>query len=189
MPEVAEVENGYHTCRLTVVQDGLSDSVIKIYPAMMKDGKVWTGRVRHKEWWDMVQENLKRYVQRGTYFQPPAPYHNDPKNLRDVTLTEDKIPLVKLEGWVLPNLPPEDPTPVFTNDSGNLLQMNKRIEKLEGSITELVAALTRNAQQPTVAQHTIEVSHQKTYLECCGMSFKDSRGIAAHRRAKHKNVS
>jgi len=176
------------TCRLTIVSYGISDAVIKVYPAEHETEKVWLNDVRGVERWDMIKQNMERYAEKGTRVMNPVPYHNDPKNLSTVTLKEEDIPLVRLDGWILPKPPPEEKLPDFKTDQNNMLAINERINGLEKSIASLVTALAMQSGQKLLvdAPITTTTSTSAQKYQCCGRTFANSRGLEIHQRRMHK---
>lgn len=178
-----------YECRLTIVNDGRSDSVIKIYPARIKEGKIWLNRVQHKEWWEKVKQNLHRYAEKGSFVPEPAPWHHDGNPLATITLTEDKIPQVRLDGWELPDLPKEDVMPSQANNSGNMLAVENRISSLEKNVGDLVNVVTKLLDSKEAPKSSTKsdalASSELPAFECCGRVFKPA-GLAVHKRTKHK---
>lgn len=180
-----------YTCRITLVNPGLSDSVIKVWPAEHESEKIWLNEVRGIERWEMIQRNINVYAERGTRVPKPEPYHKDPKNLVHMTLQEQDIPLVRLDGWVLPAPPPPENIPIYKNNTNNMLEVDKRLNQLEntlGSLAQALSSLTTLKEPPKPTQNSNEkaTAAVPSSFECCGKNFKEEWRLKSHRTKMHK---
>lgn len=150
----ALIEQGRDTekgtvCLLTLVVPGLSDQVLKIFPATGKVEKIWMDKTQGIERWAQVRRILQMSAKRGEYVSEPVPYHPDVANLRTTELTWDTIPQVNLEEGnvfeVLVIKERPNPKPVGNAKLDNL---ELRMEKLEGTLGKLTGLLEKMTTAP-----------------------------------------
>lgn len=133
------------TCILTVVVPGSSDRVMKVFPANGKSEKIWLDNARGLERWEEVKRFLYNHAVRGTRVPDPQPYCGDPYDLKTRTLSEEDIPVCKLEdGYVFEVFVEEVRAPSANPMSiGTAEGVNKRIDDLEGKLGAVTSALEK----------------------------------------------
>ena len=109
MPETTTVKG--KECLITLVCPGKSDCCIKVFPAEHASKKIWLDNTPGKERWEMISRMIQLHASRFSPIPAPTPWHEDPKDLKSITMKPEEIPLVKLEHFVLP-APPAEPQPV-----------------------------------------------------------------------------
>lgn len=133
------------TCKVTLVSPGYSDAVIKIYPAEHAAERIDLNRRPGIERWDAVKRFMNQFAPRGEAIPAPIQYHPSTENLKTTDVTEDKIPLVRLENAVLK--PPKvdkikpQPTPATQIEI-----VNKRIEGIENTVNTLASTIQTLAE-------------------------------------------
>lgn len=191
MPTETMEMNGLKTCKLTIVNMGASDRVLKVYPAEHEVEKIWLSNTQGIERWEAVKRFLFNYAEKGTRVPTPVPYHADASDLKTVTLKEEDIPIVKLsDGAVLKAPPPEPVMPeIKPPKSEDMAAMETRMSGLESAISQLSLAISgmvlQNKTQNVVATVNNEPKQTATCSKC-NETFKDTRGLGAHTRAKHR---
>lgn len=141
-------ETGFE-CRITLVNPGHSDSVLKVFPAEHKEEKIWLDKQPGKERWEMVQRMMQLHASRFSPIANPVPYCNDNRKLDRITLKESDIPTVKLENFVL-TAPPKIKvaTPAPTPETSGK-EWSERIDKLENTVNKLAEIMTDKFSAPT----------------------------------------
>ena len=119
----------YKTCKLTLVNTGRSDSVIKIRPAQHAVEKIFLDNTQGIERWEAIQRLMQGYAKRGTMVSKPVEFHQFP-DLKTVVITEDDIPTVELEGAVLT-------APAVVKRIGDVVQLPPAMTALENRITKI----------------------------------------------------
>ena len=189
MSEVQE----YKTCRLTIVNPGSSDAVIKIFPAEHAEEKIWLDRRPGIERWEAVKRLMYSNAPRGQYVPDPVKYHPDIKNLAATDVVEKDIPLVTLEGAVLAP-PPLEEKPVVPEKKDPMEGVNTRMQTLESSmaaIAQALALIAENKTQPTVKAEVVAdnlVTATEVTAACgeCEFIGKNSHALAIHKGRFHK---
>jgi len=103
MPETVTAQK---TCLLTLVQPAHSDRVLKVFPAEHSEEKIFLNRRQGIDRWEIVSRYLENYAAKGTRVYKAVPWHQDPKDLKTVTLDPKDIPTVKLEDGAFLEMPP-----------------------------------------------------------------------------------
>jgi hypothetical protein len=151
-------ENVQHkTCLVTVVEPGLPDRVIKIYPANHESEKIWLDTRPGIERWEAVKLFMRNHCPKGKYV-PDASYWHQPgaprEDINTPILTPDKIPVVHVEGAVFEAPPPKErvkyPNPLAMEQSKQqaMDDTKRQIEQLQQMVVSLAA---RVVAQPAVA--------------------------------------
>lgn len=151
MQSLADVNGTLKTCKVTIVQPGRSDAVIKIYPAEHESEKIWLDNTRGIERWEEVQRFMYNFAMRGHAIAKPVQYHSSTKDLRTIEITEADIPTVTLENAVL-KAPPSERGPA-TAAAQNLFQapvvdnsvieMKIRMDTLEKNVALIGDSLSK----------------------------------------------
>lgn len=126
-------------CLLTLVTPGTSDRVMKVFPANGKSEKIWLDNARGIERWEEVKRFLFNHAVRGTRVPEPQLYCSDPYDLKTRTLSEEDIPVCKLEDGYVFEVHIEETPKVTANpmNIGTAEGVNKRIDALEGKINAM----------------------------------------------------
>ena len=130
-------------CTITLVKPGSSDMCIKVFPAEHDSEKIWLDNTPGKERWEMIERMIQLHASRFSTIPEPKPWHGDPRDLKTVTMTEDEIPSVKLENFVLPAPPPAPemfPKPEPTKSEK---AFEERMAKMETTVANLADMLTK----------------------------------------------
>lgn len=205
--------SAYATCKLTLVNTGRSDSVIKVHPAEHLSEKIFLDNTQGIERWQAIERLMQGYAKRGTMVAKPVEYHQFP-DLKTVVITEDDIPTVELEGTVFAAPVVEKriadmPAPL----PQGVVALENRVAGLEKSLSTTNELLTRlvlqlpapspavapaPAQQPAFIakmESEIEAEIDKeltetpnvpvSELNCCGKTFKNKNGLTGHKYSKH----
>lgn len=194
----AEAQDGqqYKTCRVILVTPGISDSVIKIFPAEHDTEKIWLDNTQHIERWDAIQRAMQNYARRGTAVGKPVRYHSDNRDLRTISITEEDIPTVTLDGVVI-KAPPA--TTVSAEDLSKLnpanVDITRRVEGLEGKLSKILDLLERNQPAPAApikqvneaAAAPVSAADSFTCAEC-GNDFKSKQLLKMHIGKSHKKA-
>lgn len=133
------------TCRITLVTPGLSDRVIRVYPAEHESETIWLNNTPGIERWEAVKRMLYTDAERGTRVPDPAPYHEG-HDLKTVVLKEDDIPTVRLSTQVLKKPAEQERAPVPV--SPNAENINARFERLEKAIASLAESFKTAERMP-----------------------------------------
>jgi hypothetical protein len=197
-----EAETKLYTCLYTVVQAGVSDAVLKIYPATAPSEKVWLTNRPGVERHEAVMRYLNQYARRGTRVPQPAPYHSDPKSAKSPDLTDDKIPVVNLEDGAVFEVKPEDKVEVPKLAENIKKDADEaRFSKIEavqaaqgaqlGQILSLLQQSLGQAQAPAIAKPSAaETAALAGDVICpeagCGKPFKNELGLKLHKGKFHK---
>lgn len=190
--ETAEPRNangqGLKTCLVTLVEPGRSDRVIKVFPAEHESEKIWLDRTQGIERWEAVRRVLYNYAERGSRVPDPAPWHANPADLRTVTLREADIPLVRLDGIVLNKPPEEERFDPFKNSAPSILEVNERMNKMEGVIGSLAQAVSQLTT--ALAAKPAAAVAQSGFMACdqCQQPFFNKKALGMHKRRKHPEV-
>ncbi len=143
-------------CRITLVTPGQSDRMIKIFPSEHTEEKIWLDNTPGIERWEMIQRMIQLHASRFSPVPEPKPWHDNPKDLKTVTLKENEIPLVKLENFILPEPPKEKIDPKSNEPEMTAKQWDDRFTKLESTVDKLVHVLMAknmgNDTEPSVGE-------------------------------------
>lgn len=203
---VAETEQKYKTCLITVVEAGKSDAVIKVYPATGEAEKVWLTNRPGVERWEEIERFLNSYARRGTRVPKPAPYHAS-GDLSRVILKDADIPTVYLEeGQVFEPKQEEDhvpaaaPNPIqqqasearFAQIEAVQAAQGAQLGQIQAGMNAILAALNgTQAPAPKVVAPSVEDVEALTgQVICdapgCGKGFKNDIGLRFHKGKFHK---
>lgn len=135
------------TCTLTIVDMGRSDRVLNVYPANGPKEKIWLDTVKGIERWEAVKRFLYNHAVRGTKVPDPAPWCDDPQDLKAITLRESNIPRVTLEdGYVFEvAVEPKKATDEIVVPA-QASDLESRVERMEtglGAMAEAIERLTK----------------------------------------------
>lgn len=179
MSSTATVKNEAElkTCKVTIVNPGSSDSVIKVFPAAHESEKVWLDNNRGKERWEYLQRVMAVHAKRGETNLKPVFYHSSVQDLRTIEITDADIPVVHLEDYVLEAPKAEQITAVLP-EQVNLAEDNLklRMERLETQNAQLLAALQGLQAKPA------PVNEVSSDVACgnCARVFKNAHGLQIH---------
>lgn len=147
----------YKVCILTIVQPGLPDSYIRIYPADHEREKIWLDHQPGHERWAAVKQLMTRFCPRGKYVPEPAYAHpptGKQEDLNIVLTKPEEAPLVELDGAVLSAPPDKEhatrsrPDQAAKQSVERIDNLEKKVDGLTESVTTLVQALTKNQTEP-----------------------------------------
>lgn len=144
----------YKTCKLTLVNTGRSDSVIKIRPAQHEAEKIFLDNTQGIERWEAIQRLMQGYARRGTMVSKPVEYHQFP-DLKTVAISEEDIPTVELEGAVF-TAPAEKKRigDLAAQMPANATVLEARVGRLESTVAqnnELLSRLIARMPAPAAA--------------------------------------
>ena len=134
----------YKTCKMTLVNSGRSDSVIKIRPAQHTAEKIFLDNTQGIERWQAIERLMQSYAKRGTVVAKPVEYHQFP-DLKTVIITEDDIPIVEIEGVVLAAPPVVKQIAEVPQLPPSMVGLEQRVGKIEQTLSDTNALLTRIA--------------------------------------------
>jgi len=146
--EVA-TEKTLKTCLVTLVNPGLPDSCIKVYPAEHAAEKIWLNTAPGQTRWRFVQNFLNRFVSRDEVVPKPVSLCSPP-DFATRTVSDDQIPVAKLEGNAVLKAPPEEETIVtlaLKKDAEEKLAPAERMAKLEQAVVSLAASVAAFASK------------------------------------------
>lgn len=139
------------TCKVTLVANGISDRVLKVFPAEHEAEKIWLDNARGVARWAEVERLMFNFAPRGVHIPKPVAYHQSVKNLVVPDITEADIPVVKLEGAFL--------TAPIVDDAGSEISAKleaerkeqvstaKRLDNLEANMAQILALLQPKAAE------------------------------------------
>jgi hypothetical protein len=163
------------TCRITIVEPGKSDSVIKVFPAYHKEEKIWIDNNNGRERLEAIRDFCKKYGPSFGVLPEPLYYH--PGNTRDTnTNFEKEIPIITLaaEDMVLPA-----PPIINTKLPDIKSPMEERIDRLERVLSKTLEALDVKTEEKN---ETVE----QFVCEKCSKEFKTKALLAMHMAKMHK---
>lgn len=134
-------EESVKMCKLTIVTPGHSDSVIKVFPAEHETEKIWLDKTPGKERWKEVKRLFQLYADRSKPVPIPIYYHDDVSNLATTNVTEEKIPIVKLENYVFKK--PKEEVYVPSKTETEAKKQSDEIADLKKKIDEITSALLK----------------------------------------------
>jgi len=129
-------------CKVTIVTPGLSDAVIKIFPAEHTSEKVWLDHGPGIERWKVIKRLMQQFAPRNEAIPDPIKYHPSIKNLVSTDVTEDKIPVVKLQGGAFLKKPIDD-RPVYAKNTDaqkkdvELADLKDQVKKLTDAVISM----------------------------------------------------
>lgn len=153
----------YKTCLVTVIEPGMPNRVIKIFPALHAEEKIWLDHRPGIERWAAVQQLMQRFCPRGKYVPDAAYLHTPgakPEDVNTLLLTPEQYPVVELDGAVLEPLPPRErarlPKPEDKIKAGEdrVTKMEERMDKLTDMMGNIITALAQ--KQPTQDPQNVE---------------------------------
>ncbi len=145
----------YRTCLVTIVEPGLPNAVIRIYPAEHESEKIFLDCRPGLERKAALMSMLERFSPRGVYVPKPAYLHAPTSNIQEANsnpLRPEDYPVAKLEGAVFQPLPPKDrvraPQPAndLRNAQQDVAELKNQVTQLSQSLAQLAAVLTSNAR-------------------------------------------
>lgn len=138
-----------NTCLITLVNPGLPDSVIRVFPADHKEEKIWMDKRPGQERWEAVKTLMKRFCPKGQYIPEPVYYHpptgkQEDLQTRLINSVED-IPLIELDGAQLSAPPAKERIhiPEKTETQANKEQvavLTDQVTKLTSAVASLLEA-------------------------------------------------
>lgn len=124
------------TCLITVVENGLPDKVIKVFPANGKAEKIWCTHTAGIERWAAVKRFLYNGAKKGVRVADPVAWHTS-NDLKTPAITDADIPVVELEDGLVFEVFVE-PEPVRPQQAGHPVKADQeRMERLEASVERL----------------------------------------------------
>ena len=182
-------------CLITLVNPGLSDSGIKVWPAEHEAEKIWMDNARGIERWEAIDRLMQNSAVRGTRVPKPAHWHSDPKQTATPDLKPEDIPMVKLDGVALKAPPVEERPDYLKQNPTNILDINKRVDEmastvntLVNAVSQLTMALVGKVHAPTTASVQPQAPVLAATFSCdaCGKSFKTNQAVKMHKGKFHK---
>ena len=149
---ITMVGEKYKTCLITIVQPGLPDSVLRVYPADHETEKIWLDRRPGIERWESIKQLMQRFCPRGKYVPEPAYWHaptGKQEDLNVLILKPEDIPVIQLDGAVL-SAPPADDKISRPRYDDAAKASKEKIENLEKQVGKLTEALDKivNSTEP-----------------------------------------
>ena len=179
------------TCRITVVNQGLSDTVIKVHPSEHESELVWLDNTQGIERWEAIRRFMYQYAKRGTAIPRPVPLCKS-KNLAVVDLQEHEIPIVELEQGFFLKAPPEvqritrTELPKIPTDP----EIEKRVSSIEKGMDEIKGLVGAIAERLDRARPEVPTGEKPDTLNhhCgeCDKSFSGKHALAIHVGRFHK---
>ena len=145
----AATEKTLKTCLVTLVNPGLPDSCIKVYPAEHAAEKIWLNTAPGQTRWRFVQNFLNRFVSRDEVVPKPV-FLCSPPDFATRTVSEDQIPVAKLEGNAVLKALPEEETIVtlaLKKDAEEKQAPAERMAKLEQAVVSLATSVAAIASR------------------------------------------
>lgn len=183
----------HKTCRLTIVDQGMSDRVIKIYPAEHETEKVWLTNTPGIERWQEIQRVINLHAERGKPVPKAVSYHASTEDLRTVNITEADIPTVKLEGYVLPAPKGHEALPANYKPSVGPQALQQRVEALEASVNSIAKGvemllagqkpIPEAPPAPPAPQAPPAPTSEAVDCPKCAREFKNMRALDTHSRS------
>lgn len=182
-----QTETEFKTCKVTLVNPGSSDSVIKIYPAEHEEEKIWLDKRPGIERWEAVKRFMYSHAPRGAFVPSPVKYHQDRTQLHVRSITDNDIPLVRLEGVVFTPPPPEEKF-VEKPKEDPQADLKARVALLEAALMAKIKEEVRAEARPPALSPVAEVpvAAELHCPECEGKEFKSSHALAIHQGRFHK---
>ena len=134
-------EQKTYTCKLTIVNPGFPDAVLKIHPSDGPEEKVWTDNTPGKERKEEIDRFLQNYALRGSRVPRPVPYHSDTSQAIAPDLREENIPTVQLEPGVVFQTKKPEPRVPSVLQTAQQKEDSARIASLEGTVNQLAQTL------------------------------------------------
>jgi len=129
------------TCKVVIIEPGLPNSGIRVYPAEHEKEVVDTTSRPGQERWEQIQQIINRFSEPGKHIPKPISFNPDhPKNAWNPAPSDDQLPVVKLVDFVLKPLP-EQKRPSMPNPQENQKAMAERMDRLENKLEKLTDAL------------------------------------------------
>lgn len=137
-------------CRVTIVQPGMPDCVMDVFPALHEKERIFLDHRPGIERKAALMQLLKRYCPSGKYVAEPAYWHQPgarPEDVNTLTLRPEEIPLNTLDGAVFEPLPPKEvarmPQPVnqLANQASEIAELKNTVATLTHAMASLTAAL------------------------------------------------
>lgn len=188
---------GLVECLVTLVTPGSSDRVIRVFPAEHKSEKIWLDNTPGIERWEAVERLLNNHAERGTRVPKPASYHSSSKDLRNVDLKPEDIPLVRLDGAVFEAPPAEERIdyaklmPASVN-AAKLEELGKTVSSLAQAVSHLTQLVSAQHAAPAkasvVAPVTSPSPDEAAAFSCgwCPKSFSGKHALSIHMGREHK---
>lgn len=148
----ASTDQEYKTCKITVVTPGGSDRVIKVFPAEHESEKVWLDNANGQQRWKEIERTLYNFAPRGEAVPKPRAYHSDSKHLVVPEITEQDIPLVKLDGGVVLKAPKTE------ESFGEVSARREEEKRFQESDRARLSVLESNVADLTVSMKTVAES-------------------------------
>lgn len=126
-----------YTCRVTVVEPGKPDAIIKITPARHKEEKVWLDNQPGRERWEAIKRMMDNYGPKFGKIPEPVPTHTDMRDLRSSDLVEENVPVVTLNEFTF------EAPPTEAQETPLMAETDKRIENLETTLNTLTKLVTK----------------------------------------------
>lgn len=182
-----------NTCRVIIVQPGISDKVLKVHPSEHEAEKIWLDNTQGIERWEAVKRFMFQFAKRGTAIPNPVPFCKS-KNLAVADLQEHEIPIVELEDGVFLKAPPkverlsrtELPKPVSDPEMDKRVSgLEKGLETLTALVSGIAERLNKAGQIAAQAQAASGPSHQ---LKCddCDRTFATKLALGSHKYRSHR---
>jgi len=141
------------TCLITIVRAGISDHKIKISPAEHQKEVVWLDNRVGKERMEALDRIIHLYAPRTGVIPKPVPMCSEKLNV--ITLTDEMIPIVTLEGHVLKKPLELDEPRKETDMQIKDASTDKRLASLETNMTAITGTLgeiLNKLSKPTVTK-------------------------------------
>ena len=191
----------FKTCKITLVgPSSASDRVIKVYPAEHEAEKVWLENTPGIERWRAIERLLMQFAPRGEAVPKPVAYCSG-NDLKTVVITEDDIPIVRLDGGAFLKAPPPeekpDNSPKASPRVENLQLRMTIMEKTQEQTLAAINGLTKaveglaSRQRPEQYQEAAKDPQDEPIRVPCGLcdkNFKTKAAVAMHKGKVHKEA-
>jgi len=181
------------TCLVRIVRPGMSELLIKIFPAEHKLEFVEIFGQRGKERWRAIERMMEQFAPRGEHVLKPVPCYEDNKKLGGPGIADSAIPIQKLENYIFKALPKDKVKPDQSDPVTKAIKNQAEVQDLKDMMNEqqkqinallsIVAGKTKEPSPEVIKKVPESPATATLELECCDRSFKDNRGLKAHQRS------
>ncbi len=182
-------ETAHKTCRVTIIQPGMADSVIDVYPAEHEKEKVWMDKNEGTDRMLVIDRIISAGTPREKVVLKAKPWNQPGEKLNMPTLKEEDIPKVVLEYGHVLKAPALEVKPLPVNSNSPRAKAERQADTLAQSNEQLAAANVALMANMKVQQEQIDKILAKTpdgvNCSACGKDFARQDTLDTHFKKFH----